>query len=85
MRPIFVFIKAALGKTYVVAEDLVDTIEETSEVFSVSGKYDLLVRFNLPSDIDVGRFVTERLQTRPHIVDTETLMTFKAFSRDAMP
>lgn len=85
MRTIFVFIRAELGKTYVLASDLIDHVEETGEVFSVSGRYDLLARFNLPADADIGRFVTETVQTRAHVVETHTLMALRAFTHDAGP
>ena len=35
---------------------------------------------DLPAGQDIGRFVTERLQTLPGVKDTFTLITFKAFS-----
>ena len=80
MKPIFVMIKCELGKAYQVADELVQQVEEASEVYSTSGDYDLLVKCYLEGDADVGRFVTERLQTLPGIKDTFTLITFKAFA-----
>ncbi len=81
MRPLFVKIKCELGKTYEVADQLVETIEETSEVYSVSGDYDILAKFYLDADADVGRFVAEKVQKVPHIKDTFTMITFKVFSK----
>ncbi len=80
MRPIFVFIKCELGKAYEVAAEIVDRIEETSEVYSVSGQYDLLIKAYLPEESDDGRFVCEKLQAVPHIRDTFTISTYKAFT-----
>ncbi|MBW7835420.1 MAG: Lrp/AsnC ligand binding domain-containing protein [Sphingomonadales bacterium] len=80
MRPVFVFIKCELGKTYEVADQLVDTIEEVSEVYSVSGQYELLAKFNLEDDQDIGHFVCEKVQKLPHIKDTFTLISFKVFT-----
>jgi len=80
MKPIFVMIKCELGKAYQVADELVQQVEQASEVYSTSGDYDLLVKCYLETDADVGRFVTERLQTLPGIKDTFTLITFKAFA-----
>ena len=37
------------------------------------------MRCYLPDDHDIGRFVTERLQTLPGVQDTFTVITFKAF------
>ncbi len=80
MQPIFVMIKCELGKAYQVADAVVQQVEQASEVYSTSGSYDLLVKCYLDSDADVGRFVTEQLQTLPGVKDTFTLITFKAFS-----
>lgn len=80
MRPVFVMVKCALGKAYEVAAVAVDTIDEVSEVYSISGQYDLLVKCYLDSETDMGRFVTSRIQTLPHVTDTYTIVTFNAFT-----
>lgn len=80
MRTIFVKIKCELGKAYDVAAAVVEEVEEASEVHSTSGDYDLLVKCYLADDDDVGRFVTDRLQTLPGVKDTFTLIAFKAFA-----
>ena len=80
MKPIFVMIKCELGQAYAVADAIVQQVEQASEVYSTSGDYDLLVKCYLENDADVGRFVTERLQTLAGIRDTFTLITFKAFA-----
>lgn len=77
MRPVFVMIKCELGKTYAVADALVDTLDETYEVHSISGDFDLLVRFNLDDDGDIGRFVCDKVQTLPYIRDTSTFISFR--------
>jgi DNA-binding Lrp family transcriptional regulator len=80
MRTIFVMIKSDLGRAYEVADAAVQTVEEVSEVHSISGQYDLLVKCYLADDRDVGHFVTERIQRLPGVKDTFTLIAFKAFS-----
>jgi DNA-binding Lrp family transcriptional regulator len=80
MRTIFVMIKSDLGRAYEVADAAVQTVEEVSEVHSISGQYDLLVKCFLPDEQDVGHFVTERIQRLPGVKDTFTLIAFKAFS-----
>jgi len=79
MRRLFVFIKCELQKTYEVADTIVDEIPETGEILSVSGDWDLLCRFNLDEDRDIGRFVTDVVQAVPHIRDTSTLIGFRLF------
>jgi DNA-binding Lrp family transcriptional regulator len=82
MKTIFVMVKCELGKAYKVAEEAVESIEQVSEVYSVSGQYDLLMKCYLPAEMDVGHFVVETLQTLPGIKDTFTIMAYKAFSED---
>ncbi len=79
MQNIFVQIKCELGKVFEVAEALVDNLEEAEEVYSISGAFDLLIKFHLKEDDDIGRYVNERVQTIPGIKDTFTTMAFKAF------
>ena len=78
MIPFFVQIKCQLGKAYQVANQLADA-EIASEIYSTAGDYDLLVKFYVDRDTDIGHFVNERVQTIPVIQDTRTIITFKAF------
>ncbi|HWD57900.1 MAG TPA: Lrp/AsnC ligand binding domain-containing protein [Stellaceae bacterium] len=83
MKTIFVMVKCELGRAYQVADEAVQEIEEVSEVYSTSGQYDLMMKFYLADDADIGHFVTERVQVLPGIKDTFTIIAFKAFSPDA--
>ncbi len=78
MIPFFVQVKCQLGKAYDVANQLADT-EIASEIYSTAGDYDLLVKFYVDRDTDIGHFVNEKVQTIPGIQDTRTIITFKAF------
>ncbi len=80
MRAIFVMMKCEMGQAYRVAQDAADTVEQLSELYSISGQYDLLGKFYLAPEEDIGRFVTERLQTISGVKDTYTLIAFNAFS-----
>lgn len=80
MQTIFILIKCDLGKAYQVADRAVQEIEQVSEVHSISGEYDLLVKCFLDDSADVGHFVTERVQALPGIRDTFTMMAYKAFT-----
>lgn len=82
MRQFFIFIKCELGKTYDVASALVDTLEETRQVHSVSGAFDLLAQFAVDSEADIGRFVNQKVQTIAGVKDTQTIICFNAFTRD---
>lgn len=80
MQTIFVFSKCELGEAYKVADEAVLNVEQVSEVHSISGEYDLLLKCYLDDGIDIGHFVTEKIQTLPGIKETFTLIGFKAFS-----
>lgn len=80
MRAIFVMIKCEMGQAYKVAREAADSIEQMSELFSTSGQYDLLGKFYLDPEADIGRFVTEKIQILPGVKDTYTLITFNAFT-----
>ena len=79
MQTIFVFVKCELGKAYDVADTAVQTLEAVSEVHSISGQHDLLLKCYLPEGQDIGRFVTEQIQTLAGVKETFTLIAFKAF------
>jgi DNA-binding Lrp family transcriptional regulator len=78
MKAFFVQIKTDLGKAYKVATAIADA-EIASEVYSTAGGYDLLVKFYVEEDQDIGRFVAEELHSIANIKDTHTITTFKAF------
>ncbi|MBE9555858.1 MAG: Lrp/AsnC ligand binding domain-containing protein [Proteobacteria bacterium] len=80
MQTIFVQVKCDLGKAYEVADAAVLTIEEVSEVHSISGNYDLLMKCYLDAGADVGHFVTGKLQLLAGVKDTYTIIAYKAFS-----
>ncbi len=80
MRAIFVMIKCEMGRAYAVAREMADSIPELSEMHSTSGQYDLLGKFYLEADQDIGLFVVERVQSVAGVKDTYTIQTFNAFS-----
>jgi len=79
MQTIFVMVKCELGRAYEVADEAVG-VEQVSEVYSTSGQYDLLMKCYLDEKVDIGHFVTSKIQTMPGVKDTFTLITFKAFT-----
>jgi DNA-binding Lrp family transcriptional regulator len=78
MQTFFVEIKCALGRTYEVANALAEA-EIASEIYSTAGQFDILAKFYVEAGVDIGHFVGEKVQIIPGIVDTRTLITFKAF------
>jgi DNA-binding Lrp family transcriptional regulator len=67
-----------LGRAYAVADEAVD-IDRVSEVHSISGQYDLMLKCYLEQDQDIGAFVVDTIQKLPGVKDTFTLIAFKAF------
>ena len=47
MQTIFVMVKCQLGKAYDVAATAVDNVDCVSEVYSVSGQHDLMMKLSL--------------------------------------
>ena len=63
-----------------VAEELAE-IPEISEVYSVTGIYDLVAIVRTKTNDDVADLVTNRLGTIKGIKHTDTMLAFKAYSR----
>jgi DNA-binding Lrp family transcriptional regulator len=80
MQTIFIMVKCELGETYKVADNAAQNVAQVSEVHSISGEYELLMKCFLDDGVDIGRFVTEKIQLLPGVRDTFTLITFKAFT-----
>ncbi len=78
MKPFFLLIKTELGKTYEVAEQIAD-LEIASEIYSIAGEHDLLVKFYLEEGQDIGRYMSEMVQKVSGIRDTHTIITHHVF------
>ncbi|MCG5499976.1 MULTISPECIES: Lrp/AsnC family transcriptional regulator [Ectothiorhodospira] len=63
-----------------IADRLAD-MKEISEVFSVSGNYDLIAIVRVPRNDDLAELVTHHLLTIEGLEKTNTLLAFKAYSR----
>ena len=63
-----------------IAEELAD-MEQITEVFSVSGQYDLIAIARVPRNDDLAEVVTRRLLTIDGLEKTNTLLASKAYSR----
>lgn len=80
MKPVFVQLQCAPGKTYEVADAIYD-LEIASELYSTSGEYDLLMKLYLDPEEseDIGHLINSKISSIPGIVRTLTTLTFKAF------
>ena len=75
-----VLINAERTKINSIAERLVE-LEGISEVYSVSGSYDLIAIARVKTNDDLARLVTDKMVAIEGIGKTETMLAFKAFSR----
>jgi DNA-binding Lrp family transcriptional regulator len=78
MKAAFVLVKCELGRLEEVANALME-IEGVSEVHSITGDHDLLVKMYAPTYEAFGDLVPDRLQKVTGIRDTTTLLAFRAF------
>jgi len=63
-----------------VAEALAE-LPGVSEVYSVSGNYDLVAMIRVPTNDDVAELVTGKMAAIEGISGTETMMAFRTYSR----
>ena len=75
-----ILINAERSKINETAEELA-AIEGVSEVYSVSGNYDLIAVLRVPSNEVLSELVTKKLLKLSAILKTETMLAFKAYSR----
>ena len=57
-------------------------IAGVAEVYSVTGEWDLVALLRLPSYDDLATVVTEKMVSLQGIRRTQTMMAFKAYSRE---
>ena len=62
------------------AEKLADN-REISEVYSVSGTYDLIAIVRVAENEELARLVTDTIARIEGIRETETMLAFRAYSR----
>ena len=78
MSCLFVQIRCRPGTAYNVATKIA-LREIHSELYSISGNYDLLMKLYTPDGQDIGMFINDNLLGIDGIERTYTTQTFKAF------
>ena len=78
MSCLFVQIRCRPGTAYNVAAKIA-LREIHSELYSISGEYDLLMKLYTPDGQDIGMFINDNLLGIDGIERTYTTQTFKAF------
>jgi DNA-binding Lrp family transcriptional regulator len=56
-------------------------MDGVTDVYSVSGEWDLVVLLRVPQYEDIARIVTEQFPTVPGLLRTMTLTAFRAYSK----
>ncbi len=82
MKAAFVLVKCHLGRLEEVANALME-IDGVSEVHSVTGEHDLLVKLYAPSYEAFGDLIPDRLQKVDGVRETTTMLAFRAFKPTA--
>jgi len=80
MVTFIILLNVRSNKITEIAEQLA-AMPEISEVYSVTGNYDLVVIVRTRSNDDVAELVTNRLGPIEGIEQTDTMLAFKTFSK----
>jgi DNA-binding Lrp family transcriptional regulator len=79
-RTLFIQIRCKPGTSYDVADEI-GLRELHSELYSVSGNFDLLLKMLVPENEDIGRYINDNLLNIEGIERTNTIQTYKVFTR----
>ena len=75
-----VLIDVERGQVNRVAESLVD-LPGVAEVYSVSGRYDLVAIIRVRTNDEMANLITAQMQAQEGITNTETMLAFRAYSQ----
>ncbi|HEY6106481.1 MAG TPA: Lrp/AsnC ligand binding domain-containing protein [Anaeromyxobacteraceae bacterium] len=78
MKAAFVLVKCELGRVTEVARAIIE-IDGVSEVHSVTGEHDLLVKLYADDYEAFGDLITNRLQRVAGLRETVTMLAYRAF------
>lgn len=76
----FVLLKVEPGRVTDLAADLAD-LDGVAEVYSVAGEVDLVAIIRVRHHDDLAEVVTRRIATLTGVIETRTMIAFKAYSR----
>lgn len=75
---VLIQIRCKPGTAYAVADEIA-LRELHSELYSISGKFDLHLKMYIPEGEDTGKYINDHLLDIDGIERTLTTLTFKAF------
>jgi DNA-binding Lrp family transcriptional regulator len=80
MTTAFVLLNVERTQINAIGEKLAD-MQGITEVFSVSGNYDLVALIRVSTNDDLANLITEKLTKIDGITKTETMIAFRTLSR----
>jgi DNA-binding Lrp family transcriptional regulator len=81
MKAAFVLAKCELGRVSEVARAIIE-IDGVSEVHSITGEHDLLIKLYADEYEAFGDLITHKLQRVAGLRETVTMLAFRAFGGD---
>jgi DNA-binding Lrp family transcriptional regulator len=75
-----VLVKADVARIHEVAESIA-ALDGVSEVYSITGEYDLIAMVRVHRHEELNDVIPGRLNKVPGILDTETHIAFRTYSR----
>jgi len=76
----FVLLKVEPARIVDLAAELAD-LDGVAEVYSVAGEVDLVAILRVRHHDDLAQVVTGHISTLPGVIETRTMIAFKAYSR----
>ncbi|EMD82007.1 Lrp/AsnC ligand binding domain-containing protein [Pacificimonas flava] len=81
MYRLFILAKCDLGHAETVGEAVAE-LDEVSEVYSVTGDHDLLIKVTFEDLQSISDFVQDKLHRVAHLRETQTMMSFRVYGSD---
>lgn len=78
-----VLIKAETNRIPDLAEKIA-AMQGVSEVFSVAGRFDLVAIVRVSRNEDLADVISDKMRLQEGIVETETMIAFRAYSREEL-
>lgn len=79
MKTLFVMVKCDLGAADAVGNTIVDKNDGQVEVYSITGRYDLLVKTAFEDVDEIAAYVQNFIHGIPGVKDTYTFVSFRAY------
>lgn len=81
MISVIVMLNLEKSKVNIIAKEIAD-MQGVQEVFSVAGRYDLVITIKVKNHENIAEIVTDKILKIDGITKSETLISFRVFSND---